>query len=473
MKATTTRGIGILPLLLVSAVLAEPLPVTDTAAVQDLLQRLDERQRQLDIQQQELEVLKRELRGELVRMKEARQAAAVAPPKTEPVVVAATAQSGKKREQGLELSGYGIVNYINRDWDTDQFAKDTFNLARFVLEMEYAFSDQWSFKAEIEFEHGGAGAALELDTQEEFGEFDADILKGGEIYVEQLYVAYRHRDWLNARFGHFIVPVGRTAKHHKPGDYFTVERSAADAAMLPLLWHESGVALFGTVADFSYELQVVNGLDSSGFSSANWVARGHQQKFEEARAEDLAFVARLDYQPTANLQIGGAFYTGNSANNRPKDDLNVDAWVTIVGLDGAWTPGDFIFRGQYLYGKLQNSHLVSEANRNLSNNLGAKRTPVAHESQSWFVEGGYDVLGLAQTTQKLIVFSRYDNYDSMFAVEGGVFKNPRWDRSSWTVGLNYMPLPSLVFKAEYNDRTLNIDELNREKTFALGVGFTY
>lgn len=372
------------------------------------------------------------------------------------------------------------MNYFNRDWDTDEFAKDTVDAERFVMELEYEFNEQWKAVAEVEYEHGGTGAKLEFDSQEEFGEFEQEVESGGEVTVEELYLAYRYEQWLNGKVGRFIVPVGRTNVYHKPQDYFTVARSEADAAMIPQTWSEDGLAGFGTwsFGDWGrvrYEAQVVNGLDSTGFSSRNWVADGHQTRFEQPRAEDLAFAGRLGYFYGEDIQVAGAYYGGNSNKNRPKNDLDEDAYVDILEFDGAWTPGDFILRGQYMWGRLQNSHLVTEANRNLSNNLGAKRTPVGSEAQSWYVEAGYDVFYdiFGERDQSLILFGRYDDFDPMHQTEGLVFDNPRWHQTSWTAGLNYLPIPNIIFKAEYNQRELDLDSNNREDTYALGVGFTY
>jgi hypothetical protein len=458
--------------LLTVACLPAPAVEADRSTIDDLLNQLAGQQTQLDQQQAILNEQRREL--EALKAQLERQAGLPSP--GEPAMRAAEAVRVVQEPGELELSGYGIVNYIGRDWDTDELARDSFDTERFILELEYAFDERFLAKAELEFEHGGTGATIDLDTQEEFGEFDQEIEKGGEILVEELFVGYRYRDWLKARFGRFYVPIGRMNRFHEPQQYFTVARSAADAAVIPQLWHESGASVFGTLpvpgrGHLRYEAQVVSGLDSTGFSSRNWIAGGHQKRFEEVRAEDLAFAARLDYYPSESLQIGGSYYGGNTVGNRPKNDLDYDAWVDILEVDGEWQPGDFTVRGQYLRGRLQNSHLVTDANRNLSNNLGVKRTPVGAQAQSWFVEAGYDFLRADE--ESLILFGRYEAYDSMYRTEGLVFDNPRWDRRAWTAGVNYRPIEDVILKAEYNHRTLDIAEDNEENTWALGVGFSY
>ena len=135
---------------------------------------------------------------------------------------------------------------------------------------------------------------MELDKFEEFGEFEMEIEKGGEIILEKLCAVVQLKPSFNLRIGHMVLPIGLVSKRHRPYQYFTVGRSETELNMIPTVWHESGVEIFGRVNRFVYQTQLVNGLDSSGFSSANWVKRGHQGRFEYVNAADLAFVGRLD-----------------------------------------------------------------------------------------------------------------------------------------------------------------------------------
>jgi hypothetical protein len=57
----------------------------------------------------------------------------------------------------------------------------------------------------------------------------------------------------------------------------------------------------------------VNGLDYSGFSSANWIVGGKQRRFEVVRVENLAAI-----------QNGGA---ASEANRQLSDNLNVERTV--------------------------------------------------------------------------------------------------------------------------------------------------
>ena len=377
----------------------------------------------------------------------------------------------------FQVSGYGIINYANFNWDTDPERRAHIDVERFVVAPKYKVTEDIRIEAELEFEHGGTGVTMEFDKLEEFGEFEMEVEKGGEVIVEKLAAVFEIEPAINIRIGHIIVPVGLVSKRHRPQHYFTAARPESESNIIPTIWHENGIELFGTIGALSYQAQVVNGLDSTGFSSRRWIVGGHQLRFETANAEDFALVGRVDYTVAPGTVLGVSGYYGDSADNRPKPDLRVDANVGIFDLHGFCDVGALKVRGLFLYGTLQNSDLVSKANRNLSNNLNVKRTPVGSRAVGGYLEVGYNVLAFlksSQNTEKVLdLFVRYDNYDTMAAVEGEIFDNPRWDRQTWTFGTNYHHHPQLIFKAHYSARRLGSKVDNAEDTLAIGFGFQY
>ena len=373
----------------------------------------------------------------------------------------------------LRVSGYGTINYANFDWQTDPERRAHIDVERFVVSPKYQMSDTIRLEAELEFEHGGTGITMEFDKFEEFGEFEMEVEKGGEVIVEKLAAVFEIQPAINFRVGHIIVPVGLVAKRHRPQHYFTTTRPESESNLIPTTWHENGLELFGSVGRLGYQVQVVNGLDSTGFSSRRWIVGGHQLRFETANAEDFALVGRIDYTAMEGAVLGISGYYGDSADNRPKPDLRVDAHVSIVDLHGFYEVGGVKVRGLFLYGTLENSDLVSKANRNLSNNLNVKRTPIGSKALGGYLEVGYNLFAFFKSSRICDLFIRYDNYDTMAAVEGKIFDNPRWERQTWTFGANYHPHPQLVFKGHYARRRLGTEVDNKENTFALGLGFQY
>lgn len=376
------------------------------------------------------------------------------------------AQEPEHHEPRVEVEGYGIINYFHFAWQTDPRRRAVIDLERFVLESSYRVSPQLRFEAELEFEHGGTGATMEFDPFEEFGEFEQEIEKGGEIVVEKLQATFLLRPAFNVRVGHVYVPVGLISSADEPDEYFGNTRHEAEAALIPDIWHETGAGVVGQIGPASYQLFVVTGLDGSGFSSATFVKRGHQKRFETANADDLALVGRLDLTLRDATTVGVSAYHGNTTGNRPKPDLTEPANLTLFDAHATAEVGRFRARALLLFGHLQNADLVSAANRNLSNNLNVKRTPVGSEALAWFVEAGVNVLS---EHTPLFAYGRYDWYDTMYRVTGDVFDNPRWARQTVTAGLNWFPDPHFIVKASFAHRTLGLSSGNREETVSLGV----
>ena len=375
------------------------------------------------------------------------------------------------------VSGYGVINYAHFDWELDPGRRAAIDVERFVIAPKYRINDTIQLEAELEFEHGGTGSTMEFDKFEEFGEFEMEIEKGGEVIVEKLAAVFSLHPLSKFRIGHIIVPVGLVAKRHRPQHYFTTTRPEAEAHLIPTIWHETGIELFGKFHGLSYQAQVVNGLDSTGFSSRHWIVPGHQLRFETVNAEAPAFVGRLDYALREGATVGISGYYGETAANRPKPDVDFDAHVSIVSVHGFYELNPIKLRALMLWGTLENADRLSKVNRTLSNNLNVKRTPIGSSALGWYIEAGYDVLSFFREAQAaspgLDVFARYDFYDTMASVEGVIFDNPRWERTTWTFGINYHAHTQLVFKGHYSLRRLATQDKNRENTFALGFGFQY
>lgn len=397
--------------------------------------------------------------------------------------IALVASMAAAQESKFTIGGYGEILYSHFDYGPDQKSglngspsdsRAIMDIPRFILEFEYSFSKSLSLETEIEYEHGGTGGAVELEF-EEFGEFETEVEKGGEITIEEFHITKTFSSAFNLRLGHFILPIGLINKAHDPKDFFTTSRPEAEVSLIPTTWHETGVEVFGMVRDFSYRLQIVNGLDATGFSSRNWIVEGYQSRFEQVKATDMALVGRFDYNGVDGLMIGVSGYRGNSTNNRPKPDLeNVDGHVTIGDVHANFQRGPWIARALYLYGTLQNADLISQRNRNLSRFLPVPKTPVASAAKAWTAELGYNVFSLFSNRDeyRLYPFIRYEYYNSMEKVDRGIFADPRFERKIFTAGAIFFLTPGVVLKADYSHRTLGESRFNDENTFSISLGFS-
>lgn len=393
--------------------------------------------------------------------------------------------------ENFTLSGYGVVNYYNYlRYDTDLNIKDKADAERLNLYLGYKFNNRISFRSEIEFEHGGTGSTIELDTQEEFGEYEQEIEAGGEVKIEQILIDFKIKPTFNIRAGRMKIHFGLAQNLDRPTSYFTTHRQEMENEILPLGWYENGVQFYGSFFKdrLHYEVSFTNGLDATGFSSRGWIKDGYQQRFEMSVGESVAFTARLDYKfgTHKNTFAGMAVYINNTASNRPKNDMSEPAYVKIVEGHITYDENHLRFNSIILFGDLQNSDIISRKNATLSNRLGVKRTPVGKNALGISAEIGYEILHLFNTRnrQKIYPFIRYDFYDTMFDTEGVVVKKPRWERNVCTFGLNWFVHPQIVVKAHYQNRilgsyhydpvtSLNTGYKQQENTFSTGIGFSF
>lgn len=376
----------------------------------------------------------------------------------------------------FHLSAYGVMNYNVYDWQLLPNKRNDIDFERAVFEASYQATSRWSLNVELEFEGGGTGVSVEFDPLEEFGEFEYEVEKGGEIWLEQFNFKYQPSERFNISFGRLKVPFGLIGFLDEPTEYHTTNVSEMENTILPTHWTEYGILMNGAfLKNWKWYAGVVSSLDGSAFNSANFIKRGNQRRFETVNVNDWAGVARLDYEFGYERFIGISGFFGNTRNNRPKADLPVDAYLAMAEAHAVFELTPFEFQAIVLFGHLQNSEQVSNANRNLSNNLNVKRTPVGKEALGASAEIAFEPFDLLQKhpNGELYLFTRYDYYDTQFATQGTVFDNPRWERHTWSFGVNYLPTPWLVFKSQFSRQTLGIKTNQQQDTFTVGFGYYF
>ncbi len=393
---------------------------------------------------------------------------------------------GNPDDWRFRIGGYGEMlfqsfNYGKNsfyDYGSDYEKRAQISIPRFVLAMDFKFNDTWTLGAEVEFEYGGTGGAIEYETSEA-GEYEVEIEKGGEVALEQFHITKSFFKQLNLRFGHVIVPVGLTNAHHEPLNFFTATRSEGESTILPCTWHETGVELFGTVGKFDYDVMVINGLDPAFFSKGNFIQNGKQGLFEKSTMTNPAYAARADFRFVPETRIGFSFYgapktTGNSTESGKYKRYDLKVPVVLVSADAVHQSKWITARANFLWGKIGESEDLSKLNITLpkSGKISVfPRTQVAERAIDWYAEVGVNVLAGANTTHKLIPFIRYEYYNTMYKVAPSVVQDGRYHRQIYTVGVNYMPLPNLVVKMDYNHRQVDSGKYNGEETFSVGVGY--
>ncbi|MDR1116376.1 MAG: hypothetical protein LBL33_09605 [Tannerella sp.] len=393
-----------------------------------------------------------------------------------------------EKKSRLTLGGYGEAvmsrmfyssnykRYSNAALYKDADSHGQFDLPHVVFFAGYDFGNGWTMGSEIEFEHGGTESAIEIE-EEETGEYESEIERGGEVALEQFWIQKSFRDELKIRMGHIIVPVGLTNQYHMPTEFFTVYRPEGEAAILPCTWHETGISLWGRTKHWRYEAMFIAGLDADRFGGKDWIKDGAGSPYEFKMATSYAGAFRVDNYSVKGLRVGVSGYAGNSASNSLKPDSyrNVDGTVTIGSLDLLYDNYNTIVRGNFVYGRLSDSEKITKINMESRKDSPSPKTPIGSDAMCLGVEAGYDIFSqianLKTKENKLYIFGRYDYYDSMYKTQGNITDNECWERRRIAGGLNYMPMKGLVVKAEFSHRILK-SQYNNENTLSLGVAYS-
>jgi opacity protein-like surface antigen len=356
-------------------------------------------------------------------------------------------------ERGLSLGGYGEALYTNFVNDTAPGQRDRADFLRLVTYIGYRFSESIVFNSEIEFEHATTEPTVSSD--------------GGSVSVEFAALDFFWKDWMNARTGLLLLPMGYLNEVHEPPFYYGVRRPETERRILPSTWRENGVGVFGRIGeDLAYRSYVVTGFNAAGFSDAG--IRGGRQNGDEALAEDLAWVTRLDWTPLDGLELGGSFYTGRSGQDGDGPNGSLPgARLNMGELHAQYRRGPLHTRALFALSHLGNA---GRLNRVLDRPQDA---PIAERMFGGYVELAYDVWDLLFPGRdwELAPFFRVEYVDTQDEVPGGFSANREQAFWLYTPGLQFKPHPNVVLKMEYRNFQARAGELADE--VSLGMGFAF
>lgn len=394
-----------------------------------------------------------------------------------------------KKKSRLTLGGYGeatmsrlfysdnINRYSKAEKYKDAKSRGHMDLPHVVVMLGYDFGKGWTLNSEIEFEHGGTESAMEMED-EEFGEWESEIERGGEVALEQFWIQKSFCDELNIRAGHDVVPIGYTNAHHLPNEFFTVYRPEGENQIMPCTWHQTGISVWGRWKFLRYQAMFLPGLNSLMFSKDQWVKNGAASAFEFTPSNKYATALRLDFYPLKGLRIGLSGYYGESFNNTLQSDergkyKDVKGAVTIGAVDLSYSGYGWRVLGSFDYGHLGDADIISTYNRSQSSSSPYKRTLVGDHVHAVNIQAGYDVMrlfpGMSGKQQQLFIFGAYENYDAYNPVAGN--SDYEWtDRQRVAIGFNYHPMKEIVVKGEYSNRLLK-SKFNNEPSISLGIAY--
>ncbi|HSC33737.1 MAG TPA: hypothetical protein VLG45_00545 [Thermodesulfobacteriota bacterium] len=363
--------------------------------------------------------------------------------------------------KGLSIGGYGELLMGQAVFDGD----DTVDTQRVVLYFGYKFTDRIIFNSEIEFEHASTGVNVQGDQ--------------GEVSVEFALLDFLLVQEINLRAGLLLAPFGIINEVHEPTTFFGVFRPLTERFVIPTTWRENGIGIFGDfdlskAGNLSYKAYVMKSFNAKGFTASS--NRGIRTQGDESLFNNVAFVGRAEYNPLPYLTVAGSIFLGNTGQDARVDDpesqfdrqkikgffqmYEGDIQVQYAGFEG---------RALAVFTRLDDAALINALNGFVGDDS------VGNQQWGYYVEGGYNVLSLADFTsqyfQYLAPFVRWDAFDTQAHVPSGFERNPANNRKDLTIGINYKPIPQVVVKAEYQWLDNNADESQNQINFGLGYVF--
>jgi hypothetical protein len=370
-----------------------------------------------------------------------------------------------KEKPRFEHIAYGYFAATRRETfktvqNLEPIEKNELDFAELSFEGKYHLTPTSEIEFEVEFEHGGVGLAMEYDMLEEFGEFEQEIEKGGEVVVSELVYKKKFANDLSMKVGRFPVFISLGSVIGKPARNSSVLVSDLEGRMIPYGWKESGLQLEQKVGPETIRLGMVTGLNSEFFRTYSWVGGGYQRHFETSNSGDMAMIANLEWGSISKGHgVGLSYYQGNTTGNRYKvDKFKDDANVSIWNFMANYKYEGFGLMGQYMVGELENSDTLAAANKTLGglakpktfSNLGAKA-----ELQT--VQASYDF------NPEFTFYLKHEHVNTFAEIKGNVAKDPRYDVTRNGGGFMWMWDTAMFMKFQYA----------REKTELVGLPETY
>ena len=355
-------------------------------------------------------------------------------------------------------SGFGNVSvggYADIEFENFENSNSTFDQARFILNIGAQPHERLLFYSEYEIEHGGPNAPG----------------GGGEAKVEQAWASYLINDMLNLRGGIVLMPFGKFNLLHDSDIQDLTERPLVSRRIMPSTWMESGFGAFGELpigealkwnflpdSYLNYEGYVVNGLDEDISDTGTRNAKGH---LSVDANNNKALVGRIGLGLNRNLELGVSGYAGKygrsgSSTRNGKDDL--------IGLssDINFKRGPFELVGDFAYFDFEDGALVDDDTTDSTAAVSAPKY-----MRGFYLEPRFHFwpkflnntfLGRGFKDPKLTLLGRYDWVDIADDGDAGSGNNKE---KRYTLGINYRPIESWVFKLEYQRNSSSNEVLER------------
>jgi hypothetical protein len=370
------------------------------------------------------------------------------------VAIATKAQGGDLSGAGnllrtdrITIGGYGDFQFRESSISerADGGGTPTFQNTRFVLGVAAVLSEKQNivFNSEIEYEFGSR-----------------------EIDVEQAYIEWKMRPEFAFRGGIIVPAIGRFNTYHDSYLNLTTIRPLINQFIIPSAYRDAGIGVRGRFKlphkmKFSYEADLVNGMqganadgEATPFSRLLGQSSAAEPGVIAFQAENRrkAIVGRVGLSLIPGLEFGVSGYNGKfGQRGQPLQS------ATILFIDGSYHHGSFIINGEY-----GRSNIVGGIPRRSSAppaidlndpatitelaEFVAQRTP---GQDGFYLEGTYRFA--SPIARKKLDEGAYVAPVVRYEVVrlDRTIPNFYLNRSRITIGLNFAPSSTVIFKLNY------------------------
>ncbi len=314
------------------------------------------------------------------------------------------------------IGGYGELHYNRLE------GKKEMDFHRFVLFFDHEFNDRIRLFSELELEH-----ALAADN------------KKGEVELEQAYIDFKLNDRHAAKGGLFLIPVGILNETHEPPTFYGVERNSVENVIIPTTWWEAGAGLHGEIAPgVGYDLALTSGLNVPATGADAYKIRSGRQKVSYAKADDLAYTARLKWTSMPGVEVAGSLFYQGDLSQTGTDTLEGGLLTEVHAIV---QQGQFGLRALYARWDLEGS--------------GPKAVGM-DEQVGWYLEPAFRI------NDQFGVFVRYSAWDTKAGSSADT------ETKQGSIGVNYWPHENVVVKFDYQDESKEAND-----GFNLGIGYQF
>ena len=317
------------------------------------------------------------------------------------------------------LSGYMDFHFNKADGEDG-----IVDFHRFVLLLSHSFSSRIRFVGEIEIEHA----------------FVEGLEESGELELEQAYLDFLITRAVNVRAGMVLMPVGMINERHEPPVFNGVERPFVDTVIIPTTWFDAGVGIHGEVGrGLRYRAYVTAPLNSLEFTAEEGI-RGGLQKGSNSNVRNIALTGRAEYLGIRYLTLGASVWSGESSFATPRLDVS----ATVGEMDARYRRDRLELRGEFAQVSIGDAARLNDS----IGRLTGVSPNLATALRGYYGEAAYRIWN-AGSPRDLVVFFRYENFDTQFRMPAGFQPLKQFDRDAWVSGVTYYPDPDIAVKADY------------------------